>query len=204
MQKPTRRDRILDAFDRMVEQYGAAKVSVHELADEVGVSVGTLYNEFGNKQGLLESAAERLQTSVLTGPEAGLEKLNPEQELRALILGWIRALMDVGVGRRVFLFHSIAPSGRPLLARQFMAGRDVFRARLATRIEQVLDRGVRSGYFHLIPAENNSVSLSQTAARIVDAFMEYWIPLAHTDRQPDAVLAHAEQLLQLLLRGLAR
>ena len=79
-----RKQTILDAFDRLVERYGAEKVSVHEVADEVGVSVGTLYNDFGSKQGLIASAADRLQSNVLGGPEKELGSVTPEQELRAL------------------------------------------------------------------------------------------------------------------------
>jgi AcrR family transcriptional regulator len=198
----SRREHILDTFDRLAEQYGASKVSVHELADEVGVSVGTLYNEFGNKRGLLQSASDRLQSSVLADPEEHMEKLRPEQELRALILGWIRALMDIGAGRRVFLFHSVAPSGRTLSARQFMAGRDAFRNRLAARIERVLERGVASGDFALLPKLPQETAVSQTAARIAEAFMEYWVPLAHTNREASTVLENADMLLQLLMRGL--
>jgi AcrR family transcriptional regulator len=164
--------------------------------------VGTLYNEFGNKQGLLQSAADRLQTTLLADPEEHMEDLSPEEELRRLILGWIRALMDIGVGRRVFLFHSIAPGGRAPLARHFMAGRDAFRARLAARIERVLERGVAEGSFALLPDLPPETALSQTAARIAEAFMEYWVPLAHTNREASAVLENAAQLLQLLLHGI--
>jgi AcrR family transcriptional regulator len=191
-----RKQSILDAFDRLVERYGAEKVSVHEVADEVGVSVGTLYNDFGSKQGLVASACERLQTSVLVLPEKELGSLSPERELRALILGWIRALMDISMGRRLLLFRSLASGSGRSFPKQFHAGREMFRGRLAARIQPVLERGVAEGVFDLSDPVD-------TAARVVDAFSDYWLPLAPTDRQPEQVMENAESLLKIILRGLA-
>jgi AcrR family transcriptional regulator len=193
-----RRQSILDAFDRLVERYGAEKVSVHEVADEVGVSVGTLYNDFGSKQGLVASASDRLQAAVLAVPEKELASLTPGQELRALILGWIRALMDISFSRRLLLFRSLAAGAgsRRSFPRQFHAGRELFRGRLAARIQPVLERGMEEQAFLVSDAED-------TAARIVDAFSDYWLPLAYTDRQLEQVMANAESLLRIILRGLS-
>ncbi len=191
-----RKQSILDAFDRLVERYGAEKVSVHEVAGEVGVSVGTLYNDFGSKQGLIASAADRLQTNLLTLPEQELGSLSPEQELRALILGWIRALMDISISRRLLLFRSLASGKRKPFPRQFHAGRELFRERLASRIQTVLERGIAERVFAASdPAE--------TAARVVDAFSDYWLPLGFAEREPDQVMANAESLLKIILRGIS-
>jgi len=191
-----RKQSILDAFDRLVERYGAEKVSVHEVAGEVGVSVGTLYNDFGSKQGLIASAADRLQTNLLTLPEQELGSLSPEQELRALILGWIRALMDISISRRLLLFRSLASGNRKPFPRQFHAGRELFRERLAFRIQTVLERGIAERVFAVTdPVE--------TAARVVDAFSDYWLPLGFAEREPDQVMANAESLLKIILRGIS-
>ena len=195
MKDHDRKQSILDAFDRLVERYGAEKVRIHEVADEVGVSVGTLYNDFGSKEGLFDSASERLQTSVLVFPEKELNTLSPEDELRALILGWIRALMDISFSRRLLLFRSLAPEKRGF-PRRFHAGREVFRGRLAARIVPVLERGI---------AENAFVTGNPggIAARIVDAFSDYWLPLTFAERQSHEVMENAESLLKIILRGIA-
>jgi AcrR family transcriptional regulator len=194
MKEKDRKQSILDAFDRLVERYGAEKVRVHEVAEEVGVSVGTLYNDFGSKEGLFDSASERLQTSVLTLPENQLGVLSPEEELRALILGWIRALMDISFSRRLLLFRSLA-SDKYGFPRRFHAGREIFRGRLALRIVPVLERGMEEHTFVIADPVD-------TAARIVDAFSDYWLPLAHADRQSDQVMSNAESLLKIILRGI--
>ena len=42
-----------------------------------------------------------------------------------------------------------------------------------------------------------------TAARVVDAFSDYWLPLGFAEREPDQVMANAEALLKIILRGIA-
>jgi AcrR family transcriptional regulator len=193
---PDRRTAILDAFDALVERYGVEKISVHEVAEEVGISVGTLYNEFGSKDGLVASAAERLREGVLARTDGTASGPSAEAELRALVLGWLRALMDMSFPKRFLVFRSVAPrTRRGGIGTRFVAGRDVFRARLADRIARVLERGVADGSFE-VP------NIASTAARLVDAFTEYWPPPAALDREPADVLANANELLDLLLRGL--
>jgi hypothetical protein len=72
----------------------------------------------------------------------------------------------------------------------------MFRERLATRIQKVLERGMAERVFEASdPAE--------TAARVVDAFSDYWLPLGFAEREPDQVMANAEALLKIILRGIA-
>jgi AcrR family transcriptional regulator len=195
MSTPDRRTAILDAFDALVERYGVEKVSVHEVADEVGVSVGTLYNEFGSKDALVASATDRLREDLLGRTDQLARGTSAEAELRALVIGWLRALMDLPLGKRFLLFRSLAPRKRHKFGKTVIAGRDVFRARFSERIGRVLERGVDEGAFE-VP------NIPSTAARLVDAFTEYWPPPSVLDRQPDDVLAAANEMLDLLLRGL--
>jgi AcrR family transcriptional regulator len=197
MAKPDRRSEILDGFDALVDRYGVEKVSVHEVAAEVGISVGTLYNEFGSKNDMVESAADRLRDRVIAGADgaSAIAGGSAETALRALILGWVRALMDLPHGRRFLLFRSLAPRGRSGLSRAYVAGRDVFRARLAERIAAVLTRGVGDGTFAVD-------DIGETADRLVDAFTEYWPMPSLLDREPEDVMRRAGGMLELLLRGL--
>ena len=49
------RDRVVDAAVRLTTEVGWAKVTMARLADEVGVSRQTVYNEVGTKAGLAEA-----------------------------------------------------------------------------------------------------------------------------------------------------
>ncbi|MDN4161249.1 TetR family transcriptional regulator [Nocardioides abyssi] len=55
----TTRDRVVDAAVRMTIELGWARVTMVRLADEVGVSRQTVYNEMGTKAGLAEAMVAR-------------------------------------------------------------------------------------------------------------------------------------------------
>jgi AcrR family transcriptional regulator len=57
-QKLERRERILDAVRELVAERGWAELTVRDLAKRCRVSVPTLYNQFGGKDGLLAAAVE--------------------------------------------------------------------------------------------------------------------------------------------------
>lgn len=50
------RSTILDITVSMLDELGEAGIRTHQIADEAGVSVPTLYHHFGNREGLIEEA----------------------------------------------------------------------------------------------------------------------------------------------------
>ena len=62
-QERTRRH-VLDAARGFVEEHGVEQLSMRRLADEAGVSVRTLYNHFGDKDGLLTALIQRSLDSM--------------------------------------------------------------------------------------------------------------------------------------------
>ncbi|WP_067858034.1 TetR/AcrR family transcriptional regulator [Mycolicibacterium wolinskyi] len=58
------RTHVLDSARDFVEQHGVEQLSMRRLADEAGVSVRTLYNHFGDKEGLLTALVQRSLDSM--------------------------------------------------------------------------------------------------------------------------------------------
>lgn len=56
--------RVLDAARSFIEQHGVENLSMRRLADEAEVSVRTLYNHFGDKDGLLTALVQRSLDSM--------------------------------------------------------------------------------------------------------------------------------------------
>lgn len=56
---PTLRDRLLDAAVRITRRDGWGRVTMALLADEVGVSRQTVYNEFGSRTGVADAMVRR-------------------------------------------------------------------------------------------------------------------------------------------------
>ena len=61
------RDRLIDAAGRLTTAHGWAKVTMARLADEVGVSRQTVYNEIGTKSDLAEAMVLRELDRFLAG-----------------------------------------------------------------------------------------------------------------------------------------
>jgi AcrR family transcriptional regulator len=78
--RKARRSQILVAARRMIVERGYAAVTIRELASACGVSVPTLYNQFGGKDALLAEAIEDQfragqRTESYDRAEPGLERL---------------------------------------------------------------------------------------------------------------------------------
>jgi AcrR family transcriptional regulator len=99
--KQRNRKRVVDAARLLVAEYGVEALSMRALADEAGVSVTTLYNLFGTKEGIVRALA----ADVLEAFDARLEHIDgPDGIERA------RRMLDVLVD----LVIDQAP--RPLVA----------------------------------------------------------------------------------------
>jgi AcrR family transcriptional regulator len=71
-------DRILDAATRIFHEQGYARATTNDIADEAGVSVGSLYQYFPNKDALLVALTQRHIETTTTGLSELLSKLNAE------------------------------------------------------------------------------------------------------------------------------
>ncbi len=84
---PRNRTRLLDVAARLVEERGAANVTMDALAAAAGVGKGTVYRRFGDRAGLMRALldhAERvLQGAFLSGPPPLGPGAPPADRLRA-------------------------------------------------------------------------------------------------------------------------
>ncbi len=90
-----RRQRILDAARKMIEQHGVDQLRVRDLADAAGVATATLYNQFGGKDGIVELAMKEdfLERFSVSGIEN--EGSSPAAALQQLIAKSARDARDV-------------------------------------------------------------------------------------------------------------
>lgn len=66
-------ERVLDAAYRLLEENGFEGVTVQEVATRSGVSIGAIYERFGNKETLLRSVHARLMEEMTPSPDGGEE-----------------------------------------------------------------------------------------------------------------------------------
>jgi AcrR family transcriptional regulator len=85
-QRRTLRDDLLDAAAALIIERGFRRVRMQDVADAVDVSRQTVYNEFGDKWGLLEAVAARETERFLLDVNTAIaEQADPIDGLRAAV-----------------------------------------------------------------------------------------------------------------------
>ena len=87
------REKLLDAFDRLLEQHGTAGATLDAVAAEAGVSKGGLLYHFGSKAKLMQGSLDRL---------------------RRLVDADIAAMRSSELGPHIYYLETSAEMGTPL------------------------------------------------------------------------------------------
>jgi len=90
-------ERILDAATRVLSTHGYAQMSTNRVADVAGVSVGSLYRYFSDKEEIFETLRLRASDAILedlTGAIAGAARTPPRVGVRAVISALVEALQE--------------------------------------------------------------------------------------------------------------
>jgi AcrR family transcriptional regulator len=80
MDAPSRRETILNACERLLHRKGPGKTTMHDVAKEARVAVGSVYLEFDSKEAIVEELSSRKHDAVLTAIARGLASDGPYAE----------------------------------------------------------------------------------------------------------------------------
>lgn len=93
---PPRRERILQAAERLFRHYGPAKTTMAEIARASGVGVGSLYLDFASKDAILdELGTARVRRVAERMREAGRCEGSARERLVKMLETRVAALFDV-------------------------------------------------------------------------------------------------------------
>src|SRR5687768_3386912 len=94
-QPKTTRDAILDATDRLLARYGYKKMTIDDLAKEVGIGKGSVYLHFESKEEIalshIDRIIERLKASLFATAQS---KASPENRLRRMLIERVMLRFD--------------------------------------------------------------------------------------------------------------
>ena len=123
-------ERILQATMDALAQLDPAAVTIKRICQTAGVTAPTIYYHFGNKDGLLAAAVERLVTDWLSAIDAVVSRDATLDEAIALTIGvWQAAIVSPARPLAVFTWATLLLSGTSELARNaLIAARDRGRA----------------------------------------------------------------------------
>jgi AcrR family transcriptional regulator len=90
---------ILEASAQLLEAGGLAAFTTNAVAERAGVSIGTLYQYFADKQALLRAIAEREMRTTLAAVAAALRG-DPQASVEARVRAMVRAIIHAFAGRQ--------------------------------------------------------------------------------------------------------
>jgi len=185
------RNRILDAADRRLSDYGYHKTTMAEIAADCAMSVGNLYRHFANKEAIALACVERtLQTKLDAGCEAAAKEADALDALQAFLLTRLRIAHAHYAGtRHLFDMMALINAGhRDLLL--------AYEQRVIEALAGILERGIAQGRFRRFDA-------MQTAYDIHQATLRYNNPINLKYNELTTLEADLRRLIALLDEGLA-
>jgi AcrR family transcriptional regulator len=145
---PRTMEAIRKAGLRLIFEHGYAAMSLRQLAAEVGIQSGSLYNHISTKQELLFELVRDHINELLRQLDRALEgKQLPSDKLRAFVAFHVTYHMTRK--REVFIANSELRSLEPPNYKKVVALRGAYEQRLA----EILSEGVAEGEFEVVDVQ---------------------------------------------------
>ncbi|CAM3715165.1 TetR/AcrR family transcriptional regulator [Smaragdicoccus niigatensis] len=188
---------LLDAAEQVFIEGRVATLKVEELAERAGVSVGTIYTQFGSKDGVFLALAERaLDTAAAYLAEAFAVAESPLEQVAATGAAYLQLLLDNPVLARYFVTDPLSLAGQS----------DEVRARIEGRAQELID-AVASGIQAAIDAGQAQPMDSKLMANFL---LASWNGVIAATQRPDALALSIqtaqdciEQARRFLLDGMS-
>jgi AcrR family transcriptional regulator len=170
-------ERIVDAARKRFRYYGLTKTTMHEIARDAGVAVGTLYLYFRNKDELVAACAEEFVEAHRRKIAAILASGKPaDRMLREYVLDRFRRSAETRTGSR----HAAEITRAVLRVKPDRVEHEG--PMICETVRQILEIGVEQGIFHVPnPADDAQVYLFSIAYFFPNALSELPIPARQED-----------------------
>lgn len=189
------RDAILEATDRMLARSGYKKMTIDDLAKEVGIGKGSVYLHFTSKEEIALSHIDRI-----------IEQLKENlREIAARPAGAEEKLKDMLVERVVYRFDSVQHYSQSLddLLSQIRAGllerRKLYFSQEAEIFAEVIREGQRADAL----ADGEPLELSGALLSATNSLLPYNLSRADLGNRAE-IAARTQRVADLLLSGLVR
>ena len=195
VQPQTTRDAILDATDRLLARYGYKKMTIDDLAKEVGIGKGSVYLHFESKEEIalshIDRIIERLKSSLLSTARS---KASPEKRLRKMLTDRVMLRFD-SVQHYSQSLNELLAQLRPRLLER----RKRYFEEEARIFATVLAEGKAAGLFKL----KDPVESGQTLLDATNALLPYSLSAYELGERSD-IEKKTNNVADLLLNGLLK
>src|SRR5687768_1396690 len=187
------RDLILDAADRLLARYGYKKMTMDDLAQEVGIGKGTIYLHFPSKEEVVLSHVDRI-VERLKGELQRIARGGgaPAARLRRMLVARVMYRFDSVQHYTESLSDLLAALRPSLLARRARHFEEE-----AEVIAEVLREGRRAGDFHFREAR----AAARTLLTATNALLPYSLSARELGGRAE-LEAEATRVVDMLLTGL--
>jgi AcrR family transcriptional regulator len=192
-----RRSDILTCFERLVAKYGVDKTTMRDIARQMGLSVGTLYNEFKDKEDLVTAMMKR-ELDHFIAELLQKEKAATTLEEKLYILTVVRTkMMNDALKNNQPLFEYLMREPRTIkyIGMTFGKQRSSMDAIILQKLEDVL---VTAKMEKIIAVEDPKI----TAHILFDAFHAYYAPPEITQLSQGERIQYAEVMYRHLVISL--
>ncbi len=191
-----RKTEILDAFMRLVGRFGLDKTTMQDVAKAAGISVGSIYNDFKNKDELIGEYTFWIQHQLMTKSKRLLERdLPAEQLLHDLIVGIFQLFAEEIRENRGFLQLIKGEESFRYFRKNFVK-HDMMTREFHELIAEAMKRGVEEGVFEI----DNCL---QTASLFFRAFGDY-LKLMVFSENPLETVAGVEEMYAFVIKAIRK
>lgn len=192
-QPKSTRDAILDATDRLLARYGYKKMTIDDLAREVGIGKGSVYLHFESKEEIALSHVDRIVERVKRRlHEIALSKGTPENRIKKMLIE--RVLM------RFDSVQHYSQSMNELLGQvrsRLLERRKRYFEEEARLFAKVLAEGRSSGAFKI----KDPVEAGRLLVEATNSLLPYSLS-AYELGEREVIVKKANNLAELILNGL--
>jgi AcrR family transcriptional regulator len=189
------RDLILDAADRLLARYGYRKMTIDDLAREVGIGKGTIYLHFSSKEDVALSRIDRLiERLKVKLKEIARSDEEPVASLKSMLMLRVIYRFD-SVQHYTESLNQVMAAIRPALLER---RKHYFEAE-ARIIAEVLKEGRRAGDFFF----KDAMATARALLAATNSLLPYSLSVRELGAR-DSVEDQTRRIVDLLIGGLRR
>lgn len=189
--------KILNAFAAIVAKHGINKTTMRDIAEQTGYSIGTIYNEFANKEALIDGLFDqkKLEIEECLACLSGVCQASGEMRLRRFILGYVQEFNQKI--RQDVVFAEIVKDARycKYIGMKTIDFNQFVHSKLLVIIENILRAGVEERIFFI-------TNIPLTAKLVLNAFTAYLLPSLILEKEFEQINREAEYMLELIIKAL--
>lgn len=189
------RDAILDATDRLLARFGYKKMTIDDLAKEVGIGKGSIYLHFTSKEEIALSHVDRIIERLKKNLSNIAEKpLSVEDRLGDMLCERVLYRFD-SVQHYTQSLNEMLASLRPKLLER----RKRYFEEEARIFARVVEEGQQSGRFH----RGDPADIASTLLVATNSLLPYNLSSAELGKRRE-IAKRVRSIAEILIRGLGR